>query len=143
MVVQRDVPDGLLLTTCVGSPMSPKQIAIMKLALMLMAAFVLFVLSVGLLYKPDQAKSESIKYIGVRANLHSLSCGAVLYMQEHDIRDVNYFDIMEANYPFMLPLESVLGEDYTSFCVNADDTTIGIRVPDGNVVSMAFDPPDK
>jgi hypothetical protein len=123
--------------------MSPKQIATLKLALMLMVAFILFVLCAGLLYEPDPAKSEFIRYVGVRANLHLLSCGASFYMQEHNASDVNYFDIMEANYPFMQPLKSVFGEDYTSFDVNTDDTSVEIRVPDGNVVSLKFDPPNK
>ena len=78
----------------------------------------------------------------ITANLKALEVGARYVMQEDDTNEVTYHDIVEANVLPFLP-ESILGEDYTTFDVNTNDTTVGIQIPDGNVISIEFNPPGK
>ena len=98
----------------------------------------IFILAlVVLLSFPDHRRDRINKIITIKANLKALATGARILMKEHDTNEVTYNDIIEANI-IGVPLDSLLGEDYTTFDVNTNDSTVGIQIPDGEVVSIDF-----
>jgi hypothetical protein len=105
---------------------------ILGLSILLFAVLALFSL-------PDHARRREYRIVAVRANLKALATGARMLMKEHDTNEVTYTDILEANI-LAGPMDSVLGEDYATFDVNTNDTTVGIQIPDGNFISIEFYP---
>ena len=120
----------------VGTSMKQKQFSITNVIL----GLTLFILALVLLLSlPNHRRDRINKIVVIKANLNALATGARILMQEHDLNEVTYDDIIEANM-IGFPLDSLLGEDYTTFHINTNDTTVGIQIPDGNFISIEFDP---
>jgi hypothetical protein len=105
---------------------------ILGLSIFILVLLVLFSL-------PDHRRRRFNKMVMLKANLKALALGARYVMQEEDTNEVTYHDIVEENALAFLP-ESIFGEDYTTFDVNTNDTTVGIQIPDGNFISIEFNP---
>ena len=136
-MVQLDAAIASRLTTCVGDEPDMKEFskrsAILRLCLFTLVCAAVFIT----LYDP--AGRRRANRANIMANLHTLSAAAALYMEAHDTNEVTYADILEADILFG-PMESILGEDYTTFDVNTNDTAVEIQMPDGEILSIKFNP---
>ena len=107
------------------------------IGLILIVIFVAAYLLLGVGFSPTPGPRLEKQ---VEMNLRYLVTTAFEYMETEDVNSVTYQDLI-ANEAYMEELpKSYLGEDYSSFKLTDDDTSVEVRTEDGATISFDFAP---